>query len=379
MRSVTRERGLGNYGQLVTGVVELLDQARRSAARSVNTIITSTYWEVGRRIVEHEQHGKTKADYGESLLDKLSSDLSKKLGRGFSRRNVFLMRQFYVAHIAKVQTVSAQLSEAEFSIVQTVSAQLADPKKPPVFPLPWSHYVRLLSVDDVAARAFYEREALTGGWSERQLDRQVASLYYERPKRSQSRKKTAAIASKRPVSVPVEIAEQAIRDPLILEFLDLKDEYSESDFEAALILHLEHFLLELGNEFSFVARQRRLRVGREWYRIDLLFYHRRLQCLVVIDLKIGKFTHADAGQMNLYLNFARENWSNPNENPPIGLILCSEKDDAVAHYSLGNLANTVLTRQYKIALPSERKLAQELKKTRKTLQRRFPLSPAQSV
>jgi predicted nuclease of restriction endonuclease-like (RecB) superfamily len=376
MRSVSRERGLGNYGQLVTGVVELLDKARRSAARSVNTIITSTYWEVGRRIVEHEQNGKTKADYGESLLDKLSSDLSKKLGRGFSRRNVFLMRQFYVANIAKVQTPSAQLSEAEIPIVQTVSAQLSGPKKPPDFPLPWSHYVRLLSVENVVARAFYEREALAGGWSERQLDRQVASLYYERTKRSRSRKNSEVVAAKRPASVPVEIAEQEIRDPLILEFLNLKDEYSESDFEEALVVHLQHFLLELGNEFSFVARQRRLRVGRQWYRIDLLFYHRRLQCLVVIDLKIGEFTHADAGQMNLYLNYAREHWSNPNENPPIGLILCSEKDDAVAHYSLGNSANTVLTREYKVALPSEHKLAQELKKTRKTLQRRFPLPPA---
>jgi predicted nuclease of restriction endonuclease-like (RecB) superfamily len=161
--------------------------------------------------------------------------------------------------------------------------------------------------------------------------------------------------------------EEEIKDPMFLEFLGLKDEYSESALEEALIRHLEHFLLELGNEFTFVGRQRRLRVGDDWYRIDLLFYHRRLRCLIIIDLKIGRFSHADAGQMNLYLNYAREHWTLPDENPPVGLILCSEKNEAVAHYALGNLTNKVLASEYKLALPDEKQLAAEIEKTRRAL------------
>ena len=162
-------------------------------------------------------------------------------------------------------------------------------------------------------------------------------------------------------------ADYEIRDPFVLEFLNLKDDYSESDLENALIAELEKFLLELGNDFTFVARQRRLRVGTEWYRVDLLLFHRRLRCLVVIDLKIGKFTHSDAGQMNLYLNYAREHWSLPDENPPVGLILCSEQDTAVAHYALEGLRNTVLAREYQVALPDERRLAKQIEETRHRL------------
>ncbi len=161
--------------------------------------------------------------------------------------------------------------------------------------------------------------------------------------------------------------EEEIKDPLVLEFLGLRDEYSESVLEEALIHHLEQFLLELGNDFAFVARQKRLRVGDEWYRIDLLFFHRRLRCLVIVDLKIGKFTHADAGQMNLYLNYAREHWTHRGENPPVGLILCSKGDVAVAHYALGNLGNKVLAAEYKLVLPTEKQLVEELERTRKAL------------
>jgi hypothetical protein len=163
------------------------------------------------------------------------------------------------------------------------------------------------------------------------------------------------------------IAETEIRDPFVLEFLNLKDEYSESDLEDALICDLERFLLELGNDFTFVARQRRLRIGTEWYRVDLLLFHRRLRCLIVIDLKIGKFTHADAGQMHLYLNYAREHWTLHDENPPVGLILCSEQDAAVAHYALEGLPNKVLAREYRLALPDETHLAKQLDNTRHRL------------
>lgn len=170
--------------------------------------------------------------------------------------------------------------------------------------------------------------------------------------------------------------EEAVKDPYVLEFLDLRDEYSESDLEAALIEKLEEFLLELGGDFTFVGRQRRMRVGDEWYRIDLLFFHRRLRCLVIIDLKLGKFTHADAGQMHLYLNYAREFWTLPGENPPVGLILCAEKDSAVAKYALEGLPNKVLAAEYQMTLPKERLLVAEIVKTRKQLEvRRQPNKP----
>ena len=164
--------------------------------------------------------------------------------------------------------------------------------------------------------------------------------------------------------------DEEIRDPYILEFLGLKDEYSESDLEEALIRHLEHFLLELGGDFAFIGRQKRLRIGNEWYRVDLLFFHRRLRCLIVIDLKVGKFTHADAGQMHLYLNYAREHWSQPEENPPVGLILCAQKDEALAKYALEGLPNKVLAREYKLALPDEKTLARELAMTQKRIESR---------
>jgi predicted nuclease of restriction endonuclease-like (RecB) superfamily len=233
------------------------------------------------------------------------------------------MRQFFLTHREKIQTVS-ELFKASGKI-QTVSGQSLPA---PLFPLSWSHYVRLLSVKSDEARKFYEEEALRGGWSVRQFDRQISTLFYERAKRSKRR----LTAKKRPDDALS--AQEEIRDPFVLEFLGLKDEYSESELEEALIVHLEHFLLELGNDFAFVARQKRLRVGDEWYRIDLLFFHRRLHALILIDLKLGKFTHADAGQMNLYLNYAREHWIYAGENEPIGLILCSERNEAVAHYAM---------------------------------------------
>ncbi len=208
---------------------------------------------------------------------------------------------------------------------------------------------------------------MRGGWSVRQLDRQIDSQFYERV--ALSRNKVGMLkkgAAKKPQDGIT--PEEEIKDPYVLEFLGLKDEYSESDLEEALIRHLESFLLELGGDFTFVARQKRLRVGDEWYRVDLVFYHRVLRCLVLIDLKIGKFTHADAGQMHLYLNYAREHWTNPDENPPVGLILCAQKNEAVAHYALEGLPNKILAAEYKTALPNEHKLAEELNRTQKQLE-----------
>jgi len=317
----------------------------------VNVVLTSAYWLVGQRIVEHEQSGSERAGYGEALLKRLSDDLTRRLGRGFSERNIRQMRLFYLGW-PNPQTASAEL--AKVVIRQTPSAKSVSW---PQFPLPWSHYVRLLSVSDTNAREYYEREALLGGWSVRQLDRQIATLACQRSRGARSR---AAKEENLP-------ADSHVRDPFILEFLNLKDEYSETELENALVQSLEQFLLELGSDFAFIARQKRLRVGTEWYRVDLVFFHRRLQCLIIVDLKLGKFTHADAGQMNLYLNYARENWTHPHENPPVGLILCSEKDAAVAHYALGNLTNQVLAREYQLNLPDEAEIVARIDTTRRRL------------
>jgi predicted nuclease of restriction endonuclease-like (RecB) superfamily len=402
------------YGGLIGGIAELLETARRTAARTVNALMTATYWEIGRRIVEFEQSGEKRAAYGEELLRKLSADLVSRFGRGFSRQNLQRFRQFYLSQPAEKirSTLSSELpgkiratlslDSGEATIEQAVSAKSDPPlicstpssisetpsrifqtpsgksSTPPfalvdlarVFPLPWSHYVLLISRSrSREAFAFYHAEALRGGWSVRQLDRQIASQFYERT--ALARNKEAMLRKGAVASAGDSIsADEEVRDPLVLEFLGLKDEYSESDLEEALLRHLESFLLELGGDFAFVARQRRLRIGGEWYRVDLLFFHRKLRCLVVIDLKVGKFTHADAGQMHLYLNYAREHWTQPDENPPVGLILCAEKDDAIARYALEGLPNKVLAREYKLALPDEKRLAAEIEKTRERLERK---------
>jgi predicted nuclease of restriction endonuclease-like (RecB) superfamily len=370
----TKQVPIGHqYAGLLSSVSELLEQARRTSARTVNTILTSTYWEIGRQIVEFEQGGKNRADYGDVILARLSDDLTKRFGRGFGPVNLSQMRKFYrLWPTAKIfQTLSEKSGSKD--IFQTPSEKLQTPSPQfnlqtlaSVFPLPWSHYVRLLSVENREARSFYEAEAIRGGWSVRQLDRQISTQFYERTALSRNK---ASMLTKGANAHPGDLLtpEEEIKDPYVLEFLGLKDEYSEYDLEEGLIRHLERFLLELGGDFAFVGRQKRLRIGNEWYRIDLLFFHRKLRCLVVIDLKVGKFTHADAGQMHLYLNYARQHWVNEGENPPVGLILCAEKDSAVAKYALEGLPNKVLAAEYKLALPDEKRLIHELKQTQKKL------------
>lgn len=355
------------YDAVLADVVHLVESARSAAARSVNAVMTATYWAVGRKIVDEEQRGATRAGYGEELVVNLSRDLQARFGRGFGRANLFQMKAFFLAYRDSIQTVSGLLDgEGPVTIVQTLSGQsdagtrLADVAAR--FKLPWSHYVRLLSVRSLDARHFYEEEALRGGWTIRQLDRQIGSQFYERT--ALSRKK-AAMLRKGQAATPDDVVtpEEEIKEPYVLEFLGLKDEYSETELEAALIAKLETFLLELGGDFTFVGRQRRLRVGDTWYRIDLLFFHRRLRCLVIIDLKLDRFTHADAGQMHLYLNYARAHWMLEGENPPVGLVLCAEKDSAVARYALEGLPNKVLAAEYRTALPKERTLVAEIERT----------------
>jgi predicted nuclease of restriction endonuclease-like (RecB) superfamily len=354
------------YRQFSEDIFGLLENARRSAGRAVNVILAASYWEIGRRIVEFEQKGKKRAKYGSELLQRLSSDLTQKFGRGFSERNLQQMRLFYTLW-HKSQTLSAEFINSEKW--QTLSAEFKIKNLSEYFPLPWSAYVRLISVKDENARQFYEAEALRGGWSVRQLSRQISSQFYERTLLSRNK---AAMLNKGGIPEYDDISspEEEIKDPFVLEFLGLKDEYSENDLEEALIQHLETFLLELGGDFAFIARQKRLRVGNKWYRVDLVFFHRKLQSLVLVDLKIGEFSHADAGQMHLYCNYASENWTHENENPPVGLIICAEKDHAVAKYALEGLSNKILASEYQLVLPDEKKLADELIKTRKILENR---------
>ncbi|MXY43045.1 MAG: DUF1016 domain-containing protein [Dehalococcoidia bacterium] len=367
------------YQAVFGDVSKIIDAARESAARSVNAAMTAAYWLIGGRIVEFEQSGEERAEYGAALIEKLAEDLTGQFGRGFSLRNIYNMRLFYLAHPTDkiLQTPSAELdSPHRRRILQTPSAKFETTSVEvglddllTAFPLPWSAYVRLLSVRDESAREFYEAEALRGGWWVRQLDRQIGSQFYERTALSKNK---AAMLTRGQEQRPQDIAvpQEQIKDPFVLEFLDLKDEYSESDLEDGLIRHLETFLMELGDDFCFMGRQRRLRIGNRWYRVDLLFYHRGLRCLVVIDLKIGAFTHADAGQMHLYLNYAREHWVREGENPPVGLILCSEKDEALARYALDGLPNNVMAGEYRITLPDEALLAGELDRTRQAIELR---------
>lgn len=451
----TNKRAAGlNYHDWSGGIASLLEEARRQSARHVNAILTATYWEIGRRIVEYLQSGEVRAGYGEEILHRLSADLTKKFGRGYSIRNLRSFRNFYLGWRIRqtvsaesaglfydpgiraeavsfpvvdvdgiVQTVSEKSSgalirqtpSAELQIVQTASGKFPLPQKgqtvsgkSPVpisatlsrksvvpkyatasrkseidtelylealchaFPLSWSHYVRLLSVEQQEARKFYETESLRGGWSVRQLDRQVSTLFYERTALAKNKAKLLTTGAKARPEDAVSVEEE-IKSPYVLEFLNLRDDYAESDLEDALVRHLEAFLLELGNDFTFVARQKKIRVGKQWYRIDLLLFHRRLRCLFIFDLKLGRFTHADAGQMNLYVNYAAEHLTLKDENPPVGLILCSEHDEAVARYSMGNVTNKILAAQYKLALPDPRLIEKEIEKTRRMLELRAKL------
>jgi len=361
------------YASLFDGVSSLLEAARRASARSVNAIMTATYWEVGRRVVEFEFKGKKRANYGDTFLEQLSYDLTARFGRGFAKSNLYQMRIFYLTYKNIFQTLSGKLDERMVTDDSSSTFQTPSEKSLALlatrFPLPWSAYVRLLAVKSEPARRFYEAEALRGGWSVRQLDRQIDSQFYERTALSKNK---AAMLSKGATAKPEDAItpEQAIKDPFVLEFLNLRDEYSETTLEDGLIRHLETFLMELGSDFTFVGRQKRLRIGDEWYRVDLLFFHRRLRCLVIIDMKLGKFTHADAGQMHLYLNYAREHWTHPDENPPVGLILCTQKNEALAHYALEGLPNKVMATEYKTALPEEKLIADELDRTRRLLEER---------
>jgi predicted nuclease of restriction endonuclease-like (RecB) superfamily len=349
------------YESVHGGIVDLLQSARVAAARSVNALMTASYWEIGRRIVEAVQEGHVRAGYGQQLLIQLSTDLTSQFGRGFSTQNLDRMRNFYLAYPPTL--ISSTLSGKFKPIISLQNLSQ-------IFILPWSAYTSLMAVKNPQARAFYEAEALRGGWSVRQLDRQINTQFFERTALSRNK---AAMLTKgaKPKPADVMTVEEVVKDPFVLEFLNLKDEYSETDLEDALIRKLEDFLLELGDDFTFVGRQKRLRLDDAWFRVDLTFFHRTLRCLVLIDLKLGKFGHADAGQMHMYLNYAKAHWTRDGENPPVGLILCSQKGAAEAHYALEGLSSKVLAAEYQTILPAAEVIEQELNAATRAIEMRL--------
>jgi predicted nuclease of restriction endonuclease-like (RecB) superfamily len=356
----------GDFAALIVEVRDLIQSARRSVASVVDTFQVMTNFEIGRRIVEHEQKGEKRADYGAEVLKELSARLTEEFGKGFSRSNLQNMRNFFLLWEQRVpgicQTASGKLAPG--GIRQTASGQLTIPQtlsgqsEGIPFTLSWSHYVELIGIKDPAERSFYEVESANSGWNVRELRRQKASSLYERLALSRDKAGIQRLAKEGQV---VMRPEDMLKEPLVLEFLGLdeKARYSESDLESALITHLESFLLELGKGFLFEARQKRFTFDGDHYFLDLVFYNRLLRCYVVIDLKLDKLTHQDLGQMQMYVNYYDREVKLSDENPTVGLLLCKEKKDAVVKLTLPKDAN-IHAKEYQLYLPSKELLRQKL-------------------
>ncbi len=324
---------------LASQVAQIIRDARQTAYRAVNFTMVLAYWNIGKLIVEDELHWE-RADYGKAVLRNLSQRLTKEFGKGFDERELRKMCQFYRC----------------FEIRDTLRPELS-----------WSHYRRLLSVENQTARLWYMNEAADSVWSTRQLDRQISTLYYDRLLASQNKQVVVDEANEKLKTV---VPEDFIKDPYVLEFLNLKDypNLRESDVESGLISKLQDFLLELGKGFCFMARQKRMRYDDEDFYVDLVFYNSILKCHVLIDLKLGKLTHQDVGQMDSYIRMFDDLMKQPDDNPTIGLILCSEKNEAVARYSVLSDSKQMFASKYKLTLPTEEELQNELKEARKTLE-----------
>jgi predicted nuclease of restriction endonuclease-like (RecB) superfamily len=343
----------------------VLEQARSSAYRAVNTAMVQAYWQVGRLIVEHEQGGRKRAVYGDAVMDDLSQRLTAEFGRGFDVTNLRKMRQFYLMFEIR-DAVRLESGRKKRAALRLVSGEQPI-RHMACGELSWSHYRLLMKVEDPAARAWYMNEAADQHWSTRQLERQVSVLYYERllasrKKRPVRKEAIAKLASMTP--------EQFIRDPYVLDFLDLKDypALRESAVEQAIIDNLQAFLLELGKGFCFVARQKRVRFEDEDFYIDLVFYNCILKCFVLIDLKIGRLTHQDVGQMDTYVRVFETHLKTPGDNPTIGLILCSSKNEAMARYSVLHESRQLFAARYLPYLPTEEELRRELERERRLIE-----------
>lgn len=335
MNSDKDEKGLINQQdveKLYAGIRNILANARQRAYSAVNFAMVESYWLIGQQIVEHEQHGEARADYGKGLLKELAAKLSVEFGKGFDESNLRYMRLFYRC----------------FPIRDTLRHELT-----------WSHYRRLISVENEQARIWYMNEAADSVWSTRQMDRQISTLYYERLLASKDKAPVVAEAKQKMSELKPELF---IHDPFVLEFLNLKEypALRESDIEQALIDHLQQFLLELGRGFCFVARQKRMRYDEEDFYVDLVFYHSILKCHVLIDLKLGKLTHEDVGQMDSYIRMFDALYRNEDDNPTLGIILCSQKSEAIVKYSVLNEGKQIFASRYKLYLPTEEEFKQML-------------------
>jgi len=321
-----------NPENLYYKVSKLLKQAQSNVVQTVNKTMVVTYFEIGRMIVEEEQKGKERAEYGQQLINELSYRLSAEFGKGFSPTNIKQMRSFYLIY-SKGQTVSDE------------------------FKLSWSHYLKLMRIDDENERRFYEIETYKNNWSLRELQRQYDSALYTRLAISRDKKKVLELSEK---GLIIENPKDAIKNPYVLEFIGLPERpsYSETDLEQKLIDKLEHFLLELGTGFTFVARQKRITFDEKHFRIDLVFYNRILKCFVLIDLKIGELKHQDIGQMQMYVNYYDREIKLNEENQTIDLILCQNKSEAVVEYTLPENNEQIFASKYQTVLPSKERLKQ---------------------
>src|SRR5690554_1895252 len=328
--------------KLFSQIVDLLQSARNKVVRTVNQTMVLTYFEIGKMLVEEEQGGKERAEYGKQILKELSNVLTKEFGKGFSVDNLENMRRFYLVY-EKSETLS-RISENAIS--ETASRN---------FNLSWSHYLKLMRIDDESERKFYEIEAYKNNWSVRELQRQFDTALYTRLALSRDKDKVKELSEK---GLVLEKPKDAIKDPYILEFIGLPEhtEYSENDLEQELIDKLEHFLLELGNGFTFVARQKRISFDDKHFRIDLVFYNRILKCFVLIDLKIGEIKHQDLGQMQMYVNYYDREVRLEDENKTIGIVLCKDKSKSVVEYTLPENNEQIFASKYQTVLPSKEEL-----------------------
>lgn len=327
---------------LYTAIAEVIQEARKQVKQAVNQQMVQAYWHIGRLIVEQEQQGQERAEYGKQQLGQLSKRLQNDFGKGFDVTNLRNMRRFYLA----------------FPIRETVSLELS-----------WSHYNVLARIERPAAREWYLREAVQQNWSVRALERQIGVLYYERLLASKEKSPVEQEAQAH-TSQLTESPKDYLRDPYILDFLNLQDKtYQESDLEQAIISNLQQFLLELGKGFAFVERQQRIRTDDGDYFIDLVFYNFHLKCFLLIDLKMHKLTHQDVGQMDMYVRMYEEQKRRADDNPTIGLILCSERNHTVAKYSVLNESKQLFASKYITELPSEEELQKELEREREKVLR----------
>jgi predicted nuclease of restriction endonuclease-like (RecB) superfamily len=376
-------------------VASILEQARGNVVRAVNTNMVLAYWLIGREIVQELQGGKSRAEYGKQMLLDLSTRLALRYGNGYSVPNLQNFRKFYLAFNDRVAvdhdiqypagTKSAEgliqypagTESSEVTILSPARRQFAAQQKsyplgdelPKGFSsqLTWSHYRALMRVENREARDFYEREAVAGGWDKRVLERQIHSYYFERIQKS--RKPEKMLAEGRNLPVMATPAADELKNPYVLEFLGLPEvaELRESDLERCIITHLQRFLLELGTGFAFVARQKHIRIGEDDRFIDLVFYHCRLKFYLLIDLKVGELTHADVGQMDGYVRMFDDLTASPDDNPTIGLILCTEKNETVARYSVLKDRKQIFASKYMLCLPTEEQLRLEIEKERKLI------------